>query len=349
VSTRRCGNRNLKLTNVENSPADGESNREKANIVGDLLPTPNKRKLDQLNYNSDDSAKDGTEGLRPQKQQKQPNSRNGSPMDLPSMGRDTPSSHDRTGHDSGDNKHGNNNGRIINSKGSNDCRRRRLRNNEQLQSTACPALASRQPSSRRHSGEPPHDQAGSGVHDQNLDDPVSDSIKHNHGDGNGNDKGDSKGDFCSTSSDGGEDEDKDTDSDDPGDGKGSNGKHAKRQRQHTSTIRGVSNSKRAAKQRTGRHHHHLHSHSQGSRARNNQVNNIDNEWEVRNIVGERMTESGREYKVVWKDTWVHESGLSHAKGAVKSYRKRVQHDKAGSPQMHTSVEVKGRAIMRKGR
>ncbi|KAF2815598.1 uncharacterized protein BDZ99DRAFT_470961 [Mytilinidion resinicola] len=92
---------------LDNSPANGESNR-KANTVGDLLPTPNKRKLDQLSppndidYNSDNSAKDGTEGLRPQKQQKQPNSYNGSPID-----RDTLSLHDRTGHNSG-----NNNGRI---------------------------------------------------------------------------------------------------------------------------------------------------------------------------------------------------------------------------------------------
>ncbi|KAF2817575.1 uncharacterized protein BDZ99DRAFT_19149 [Mytilinidion resinicola] len=104
-----------KEESLNNSPANGESNRKKANTVGDLLPTPNKRKLDQLSppndidYNSDDSAKDGTEGLRPQKQQKQPNSHNGSPID-----RDTPSLHDRTGHNSG-----NNNGRIVSNGSSN--------------------------------------------------------------------------------------------------------------------------------------------------------------------------------------------------------------------------------------
>lgn len=116
ASTRRCGNYNLKLTNVDNSLANGESNREKANIVGNLLRALNKWKLNQLNqsndinYNSDNSTKDGTENLRPQKQQKQPDSRNGSRIDIPSMDRDTPSPHDSTGHKLGNDKHGNNNG-----------------------------------------------------------------------------------------------------------------------------------------------------------------------------------------------------------------------------------------------
>src|SRR6266702_3529204 len=79
VSTRCCSNHNLKLTNEDNSPADGENNCEKVNSVGNplpTLPTLNKQKLNQLNqpnnidYSSNDSAKDDTKGLRPQKQQK---------------------------------------------------------------------------------------------------------------------------------------------------------------------------------------------------------------------------------------------------------------------------------------
>ncbi|KAF2804376.1 uncharacterized protein BDZ99DRAFT_502583 [Mytilinidion resinicola] len=59
---------------LDNSPADMENNCEKVNSVGDLLSTPNKRKLD---YNSD--AKDDAKDLRPQKQQKQLNPRDDSP------------------------------------------------------------------------------------------------------------------------------------------------------------------------------------------------------------------------------------------------------------------------------
>lgn len=135
-------------------------------------------------------------------------------MDIPSMDRDTPSPHDSTGHKLGNDKHGNNNGQIANSDGSNVSNGRRLRNNEQLKSTACPALSSRQASSSQHSGE-----------------------------------GNSEGDFCSTSSGGREDKDKDINSSDPGNGKGSNGNYAKRQRQHTLTVRGALNLKQRIQRR----------------------------------------------------------------------------------------------------
>ena len=87
-----------------------------------------------------------------------------------------------------------------------------------------------------------------------------------------------------------------------------------------------------------------------TRAKKDKFNkmNLDDEWEIDDILGERMTKSGREYKVAWKPTWVHESGLSNSKDALKSYQSRVQHAKVGSLQVH-STKVKGRAAVRKGR
>ena len=75
-----CHNPDLTNVDVDNPPVNRESDREKANTGGEL-PTPRKRKLDQLkqpddvDYNSDDSAKDGGEhgeSLRPLKQQSHP-------------------------------------------------------------------------------------------------------------------------------------------------------------------------------------------------------------------------------------------------------------------------------------
>ena len=76
--------------------------------------------------------------------------------------------------------------------------------------------------------------------------------------------------------------------------------------------------------------------------------NLDDEWEIDDILEERMTKSGREYKVAWKPTWVYNSGLSNSKDAFKSYQRRVRHAKVGSLQVH-SMKVKGRAAVRKGR
>ena len=47
--------------------------------------------------------------------------------------------------------------------------------------------------------------------------------------------------------------------------------------------------------------------------------NLDNKWEINNILGERMTKLGRKYKVVWKPTWVYKSGLLNSKDAFKFY------------------------------
>ena len=87
-----------------------------------------------------------------------------------------------------------------------------------------------------------------------------------------------------------------------------------------------------------------------TRTKKDKINgmNLDDEWEIDDILGERMTKSGREYKVAWKPTWVHESGLSNSKDALKSYQRRVRHAKVGSLQAH-SMKVKGRAAVHKGR
>ncbi|OCK92392.1 uncharacterized protein K441DRAFT_180999 [Cenococcum geophilum 1.58] len=83
-----------------------------------------------------------------------------------------------------------------------------------------------------------------------------------------------------------------------------------------------------------------------TRAKKDKFNemNLYDEWEIDDILGERMTKSGREYKVAWKPTWVHKSGLSNSKDALKSYQRRVRQAKAGSSQVHSSkvAKVKGR-------
>ena len=70
-----------------------------------------------------------------------------------------------------------------------------------------------------------------------------------------------------------------------------------------------------------------------TRTKNNKINKIslDNEWEINNILGERITKLGREYKVVWKPTWVYKSGLLNSGDALKSYQRRVRHAKVKSP------------------
>ena len=47
--------------------------------------------------------------------------------------------------------------------------------------------------------------------------------------------------------------------------------------------------------------------------------NLDDKWEINNILKERITKLGREYKVVWKLTWVYKSGLLNSKDALKFY------------------------------
>jgi len=46
---------------------------------------------------------------------------------------------------------------------------------------------------------------------------------------------------------------------------------------------------------------------------------LDNKWEIDDILGERITKLGREYKVAWKHIWVYKSGLLNSKDALKFY------------------------------
>jgi len=91
-----------------------------------------------------------------------------------------------------------------------------------------------------------------------------------------------------------------------------------------------------------------------TRTKKDKINkmSLDDEWEIDDILGERMTKSGRKYKVAWKPTRVHESGLSNSKDALKSYQRHVQQAKAGSSQVHffsKVAKVKGRVSVQKGR
>ena len=47
--------------------------------------------------------------------------------------------------------------------------------------------------------------------------------------------------------------------------------------------------------------------------------NLDNKWEINNILGERITKLGRVYKVAQKPIQVYKSGLLNSKDALKSY------------------------------
>lgn len=49
------------------------------------------------------------------------------------------------------------------------------------------------------------------------------------------------------------------------------------------------------------------------------------EWGVRKIVGQRRTESGgREFRVVWEDSWIEESDLEGAKKLLREFKTKTQ-------------------------
>lgn len=226
-----------KAKSFNNPPVNRESDREKANTGGELS-TPRKRKLDQLkqpddvDYNSDDSDKDGGEhggSLRPLKLQKPPDSRINSPPGSPPLNLDTLLPHDGTDHDSGDDKHDNDDDHTE---------------DERAVSTARPTSPSfKEPTSPRNIA-PPNNMVGNSGHSQNLDDPVNDLAEH---DDDGDDESDNK------DSDDGDDKDN-TDNSDDDDDKGSRKgrRYAERQRLSAS-VRGDSAPKHAAKHRARRH------------------------------------------------------------------------------------------------
>ena len=78
---------------------------------------------------------------------------------------------------------------------------------------------------------------------------------------------------------------------------------------------------------------------------------LDDKQEINDILGERITKLRRKYKVAWKPTQVHKSGLLNSKDALKFYQRRIWQAKAGSLQVHSFlkvVKVKGRVTMQKG-
>ncbi|XTI91768.1 hypothetical protein V2W45_1471479 [Cenococcum geophilum] len=79
-----------------------------------------------------------------------------------------------------------------------------------------------------------------------------------------------------------------------------------------------------------------------TRAKKDKINkiNLGDKWEIDDILGERITKLGREYKV-------YKGGLLNSKDALKSYQRRVRHAKVGLLQVHF-MKVKGRAAVRKG-
>ena len=50
---------------------------------------------------------------------------------------------------------------------------------------------------------------------------------------------------------------------------------------------------------------------------------LNNEWEINDILGERITKLGRKYKVVQKPIWVYKNGLLNFKDAFKFYKRRI--------------------------
>ena len=62
--------------------------------------------------------------------------------------------------------------------------------------------------------------------------------------------------------------------------------------------------------------------------------NLGDEWEINDILGERITKLGRKYKVAQKPIQVYKSGLSNFKDIFKFYKRRVWQVKARSLQVY---------------
>ncbi|KAF2176867.1 hypothetical protein K469DRAFT_395500 [Zopfia rhizophila CBS 207.26] len=221
------------------SPINREDDHEKVNTGGQLSSTPKKRKLDQPNrsedvdYNSDASARDGKEdgqSLRPRKQRKP----------LTPLKNSLPNSqslHEGTNRNPGDNSHDTKNDRIE---------------NEQTVSTVLRASPSHQePTSFRDIG-PSHGDVGDGGHNHSLDGPVDNSTEEEE-EGGDND------DYKSNDGGGDKDEDEKEDSsssseDDNGDEDGHKGhRYAERQRLSALSIRGNTAPKRAVQRHVQQH------------------------------------------------------------------------------------------------
>lgn len=225
---------------------------------------PKKRKLDQLkrpndvDYNSEESARDSSgdsEGLRPRKQQKLHASRKTSPPNRPILDLDSQLPHDGTGRNSGDEKHDNDD----------------HIEDERAVSTTQPASPSLQESTSLRDIEPSHDEVSNGSRNQILDYPVNDLTEEDDDSDNGNDNNDKdeendegydkdedKAKNYSDDSDGSDGGDNDGDSDgDSSDGDEEGNKAHKHVEQHKppTSVRGISNPKRAAEHGLQRSRH----------------------------------------------------------------------------------------------
>ena len=58
---------------------------------------------------------------------------------------------------------------------------------------------------------------------------------------------------------------------------------------------------------------------------------LEEEWEIRKIIGKRRTGKGYEYKVRWRNTWLQRSELGNARRLLQEFeaRCRSQRDDAG--------------------
>ncbi|KAF2175023.1 hypothetical protein K469DRAFT_756475 [Zopfia rhizophila CBS 207.26] len=227
-------------------PVNGESDRERANTGGELLSTPNKRKLDQLNqledvdYNSDTSARDGSEdsqNLRPRKQRK--------PLaPFKSSFLDSQLLHEGTNRNSGDDNH--------------DIDDNRIEDGRTVSTTPRASPSHQVPTSFSDMG-PSHDRVGDGGHYNSLNDLVDDSTEEEEEGGDDDDDDDNDE---SNNGDGNEDEDEkeasssssEDDNNDSDDEDYKGHRYAERQRLSTS-IRGNTALKRAAQL----HAQHRHS------------------------------------------------------------------------------------------
>ncbi|KAF2175201.1 hypothetical protein K469DRAFT_684393 [Zopfia rhizophila CBS 207.26] len=228
-------------------PVDGESDRERANTGDKLLSTPNKRKLDQLNqledvdYNSDTSARDGSEdsqNLRPQKQRK--------PLaPFKSSFLDSQLLQEGTNRNSGDDNH--------------DIDDNRIEDGRTVSTTPRASPSHQEPTSFSDMG-PSHDEVGDGGHNRSLNDLIDDSTEEEEEDGGDDDDDNDDDDDESNNGDGNEDEDEkasssssEDDKDDSDDEGHKADGYTERQRLFKSSIRGNTASKRAVQSHAHQH------------------------------------------------------------------------------------------------
>ena len=64
------------------------------------------------------------------------------------------------------------------------------------------------------------------------------------------------------------------------------------------------------------------------------ISALEEEWEITKIIGKRRTRKGYEYKVRWRNTWLHRSELGNARRLLQDFEARCrsqQDDEGGKP------------------